>query len=485
MPKSLTHRGGGYRTTLLLGSLAAALVASIIAFPDKALQASLEGITIWWNIVFPALLPFMILTELLLGFGVVHALGTLLEPLARLLLRLPGTGGLALAAGALGGFPSGALFTAKLRGRKLLTRDEGERLLALSHLASPVLIVTVIGTGFLHSPRLGLLLAGAHYGGALLLGFVLPRQKKPAGERAPGQPASADGAGDAGGAADGAAAEPALTHAGPGDARGHAVRADAPAPGRGGEAAPVKRRGAGSGDSGAPLWRQAAGSLARARSEDGRAFGQLLGEAVTASVQSLMVIGGYIMIFSVIIHMLTMPNMLQAAGGLLGLPVGPDLLHHLASGLFELHLGAHAAAGEQALPQSIKLALIAAFLGFGGLSSHAQALSAAYGAGLRYLPFLMARLLHACFSYLLVLLSWRFTSGLFPAVSSGRQTLEVSGTLPPIAETGERFLFSSLSVWMPAFAQLGLLLLVLAAGCILSYALHAVAQRRLHAGPKA
>ncbi|MFB7812949.1 hypothetical protein ACFC0X_02090 [Paenibacillus chitinolyticus] len=483
MPKSLTHRGGGYRTTLLLGSLAAALVASIIAFPDKALQASLEGITIWWNIVFPALLPFMILTELLLGFGVVHALGTLLEPLARLLLRLPGTGGLALAAGALGGFPSGALFTAKLRGRKLLTRGEGERLLALSHLASPVLIVTVIGTGFLHSPRLGLLLAGVHYGGALLLGFVLPRQKKPAG--APGQPESADGAGDSGRAADGAAAEPARTHAGPGDARGHAVRADAPAPGRGGAAAPVKRRGAGNGASGAPLWRQAAGSLARARSEDGRAFGQLLGEAVTASVQSLMVIGGYIMIFSVIIHMLTMPDMLQAAGGLLGLPVGPDLLHHLASGLFELHLGAHAAAGEQALPQSIKLALIAAFLGFGGLSSHAQALSAAYGAGLRYLPFLMARLLHACFSYLLVLLLWRFTSGLFPPVSSGRQTLEVSGTLIPIAETGERFLFSSLSVWMPAFAQLGLLLLVLAAGCILSYALHAFAQRRLHAGPKA
>ncbi|MGE6227264.1 nucleoside recognition domain-containing protein [Paenibacillus chitinolyticus] len=472
MPKSLTHRGGGYRTTLLLGSLAAALVASIIAFPDKALQASLEGITIWWNIVFPALLPFMILTELLLGFGVVHALGTLLEPLARLLLRLPGTGGLALAAGALGGFPSGALFTAKLRGRKLLTRGEGERLLALSHLASPVLIVTVIGTGFLHSPRLGLLLAGVHYGGALLLGFVLPRQKKPAGAPTPGQPESAAGAGDSWGAA------------AAGAAAGRAVRADAPAPGRG-EAAPVKRREAGSGASGAPLWRQAAGSLARARSEDGRAFGQLLGEAVTASVQSLMVIGGYIMIFSVIIHMLTMPDMLQAAGGLLGLPVGPDLLHHLASGLFELHLGAHAAAGEQALPQSIKLALIAAFLGFGGLSSHAQALSAAYGAGLRYLPFLMARLLHACFSYLLVLLLWRFTSGLFPAVSSGRQTLEVSGTLPPIAETGERFLFSPLSVWVPAFAQLGLLLLVLAAGCILSYALHAFAQRRLHAGPKA
>ncbi|SEF56576.1 sporulation protein [Paenibacillus sp. UNC499MF] len=484
MPKSLTHRGGGYRTTLLLGSLAAALVASIIAFPDKALQASLEGITIWWNIVFPALLPFMILTELLLGFGVVHALGTLLEPLARLLLRLPGAGGLALAAGALSGFPGGAHFTAKLCRRKLLTHGEGERLLALSHLASPVLIVTVIGTGFLHSPRLGLLLAGVHYGGALLLGFVLPSQKKPAGAAAPGQPESADDAGGSGEAAGGAGAEPARTHAGPRGARGRAWPADAPAPGRG-EAPAAKRREAGSRASGAPLWRQAAGSLARARSEDGRAFGQLLGEAVTASVQSLMVVGGYIMIFSVIIHMLTMPEMLQAAGGLLGLPVGPDLLHHLASGLFELHLGAHAAAGEQALPQSIKLALIAAFLGFGGLSSHAQALSAAYGAGLRYLPFLMARLLHACFSYVLVLLLWRFTSRLFPSAPSGRQTLEVSGSLAPSGGTEEWPLLSFSGVWMPAFAQLGILLLVLAATCVLSYALHVCSQRGLHAGPKA
>ncbi|MFS0839397.1 sporulation protein [Paenibacillus sp. 1P03SA] len=485
MPKSLTHRGGGYRTTLLLGSLAAALVASIIAFPDKALQASLEGITIWWNIVFPALLPFMILTELLLGFGVVHALGTLLEPLARLLLRLPGAGGLALAAGALSGFPGGAHFTAKLRRRELLTHGEGERLLALSHLASPVLIVTVIGTGFLHSPRLGLLLAGVHYGGALLLGFVLPPPKKPAGAAEPGQPESADGAGDSREAAGGAGAEPARTHAGPGEARERAWRADASAPGRGAEAPPAKRRGEVSRASGASLWRQAAGSLAHARSEDGRAFGQLLGEAVTASVQSLMVVGGYIMIFSVIIHLITMPEMLQAAGGLLGLPVGPDLLHHLASGLFELHLGAHAAAGEQALPQSIKLALIAAFLGFGGLSSHAQALSAAYGAGLRYLPFLMARLLHACFSYVLVLLLWRFTSGLFPYAPSARQTLEVSGTLAPAARAEEWPLLSFSGVWMPAFAQLGILLLVLAAACVLSYALHVRSQRALHAGPKA
>lgn len=43
--------------------------------------------------MFPALLPFLIITELLRGMGVLHGLGALMEPLLRALLRLPGAGG--------------------------------------------------------------------------------------------------------------------------------------------------------------------------------------------------------------------------------------------------------------------------------------------------------------------------------------------------------------------------------------------------------
>ena len=33
----------------------------------------------WWEVVFPSLLPFFILSELLIGFGVVKFVGLLLE----------------------------------------------------------------------------------------------------------------------------------------------------------------------------------------------------------------------------------------------------------------------------------------------------------------------------------------------------------------------------------------------------------------------
>ena len=63
------------------GALAGLVVVSIILFPDKAFQSSLEGLTIWWKLVFPALMPFLIMTELLIGFGVIQGTGVLLEPL--------------------------------------------------------------------------------------------------------------------------------------------------------------------------------------------------------------------------------------------------------------------------------------------------------------------------------------------------------------------------------------------------------------------
>ncbi|MED4609598.1 sporulation protein, partial [Paenibacillus validus] len=94
-------------TTLLLGASALALVISIILFPDLAFQSSLQGLQLWWKLVFPALLPFLILTEMLRGLGALHALGVLLEPLFRILFRVPGIGGFVMAIAFTAGMPAG------------------------------------------------------------------------------------------------------------------------------------------------------------------------------------------------------------------------------------------------------------------------------------------------------------------------------------------------------------------------------------------
>jgi sporulation integral membrane protein YlbJ len=343
-------------TTLVLGSLAALVVVSIILFPDKAFQSSLEGLTIWWKLVFPALLPFLIMVELLIGFGVIQGTGVLLDPLMRVIFRLPGVSGWALASGLIVGFPSGAKITATLSEKKLISRDETERITALSHLCSPLFLIMVVGIGFLHSAKLGLVLAIVHYATAILTGFLM-RLSKVSQQPSDVQLVS-------------------------------------------------EHKSSGS------IWKLALSSMRQAYLHDGRAFGKLLGDAVLSSVQTLMLIGGYMMIFSVLINVVTITHLTEAIKPLISfllrfLNVHTDTSPQWIMGLMEIHLGAYSWSHVQGVSLLPQMALISAFLGWGGLSAHAQVAGFHQKTEARYRFFFQSRILHAVLAFVGTILLWK------------------------------------------------------------------------------
>ena len=65
---------------------------SMILLPEPSFKAAERGLTVWWEIVLPALLPFFIAAELLMGMGIVHFMGVFMEPLMRPLFNVPGIG---------------------------------------------------------------------------------------------------------------------------------------------------------------------------------------------------------------------------------------------------------------------------------------------------------------------------------------------------------------------------------------------------------
>ncbi|MDR6883815.1 nucleoside recognition domain-containing protein [Bacillus sp. 3255] len=345
-------------TTLVLGALTALVVVSIILFPDKAFQSSLEGLTIWWKLVFPALMPFLILTELLIGFGVIQGTGVLLDPLMRRLFRLPGISGWALASGLIVGFPSGAKITATLHEKKLITRSDTERVTSLSHLCSPLFMVMVVGVGFLHSAKLGILLAIVHYITAAITGILMRMFQSPV-------QSSEDG----------------LT-----------IQTELVPPG--------------------PIWKHAICTMRQAYLHDGRAFGKLLGDSVLTSVQTLMLIGGYMMIFSVLINVLTITHLTDAlrplTAALLGfMNIHTDTAPLWIKGFMEIHLGAYAWSQAQDLALLPQMALLSAFLGWGGLSAHAQVAGFQQHTDARYSFFFQSRLLHAVLALVFTILLWK------------------------------------------------------------------------------
>lgn len=345
--------------TVVLAVLTAALVLSILLFPERAFQSSLGGLTIWWTIVFPSLLPFLMLSELLSGFGAVRGLGTLLEPAVRLLFRLPGIGGWVIAVGAVGGLPLGADAASKLRLEQRVSREEGERILALSHVASPFFILTVLGAGFLHSPEAGAAIAIIHYASAIGMGLLLRiLWRTPSGTAA-------------------------------------AIQAP-PIP-----AKPKKS-----------LIVRALSDMHAARLEDGRSLGKLLGDSVSNAIQTLMMIGGTMIVFSVLLGVLDtagivglLADAVSAAVPALSSPA--DSVRSVLSGLLELHIGTNRLSASGGMPDAAAAAFIGAALAWSGAAVHLQIQTAVRHTDFRYKSFLLSRLLHAGLAVLLTFALWR------------------------------------------------------------------------------
>lgn len=344
---------------LSIVAICAGIIAALMAaYPNETLQSALRGLAIWWEVLFPALFPFFVISELLLGLGIVHFFGKLLDPLMRPLFRLPGIGGFVVTMGYISGYPVGARLTAQLREQRLVTRTEGERLVAFTTTSDPIFLIGAVSVGFFHHAALAPLLAAAHYGGGLAIGFLMRFY----------------GASEQAGKAVRSEAQPSLPHR-------------------------RERR-----------WRAALKAMHEARLLDGRHGGKLLQDAVQSALRLMIVVGGLVVFFSVVMEMLTRAGLVQAlmeatraVFGWFGLPAA--LADAGIYGLFEVTLGAKAAGSADAGLMH-RAALAAWVLSWGGLSVHAQIASLLSGTDLRYMPLLLSRLVHGFLSAALVYLLW-------------------------------------------------------------------------------
>ena len=129
----------GRISAIVWAAAAVLLTLSLVIYPQAAVQAAKDGLNLFLNVVFPSLLPFFILSEIMLGLGVVHFIGVLFEPLMRPLFNVPGEGAFVLSMGLAAGYPMDAVITSRFRKQGMCSKVEAERMLAYSNTADPVL----------------------------------------------------------------------------------------------------------------------------------------------------------------------------------------------------------------------------------------------------------------------------------------------------------------------------------------------------------
>ncbi|MCM3131933.1 nucleoside recognition protein [Paenibacillus polysaccharolyticus] len=386
MTVSSEVRSPGLARTVFLSTSAFMLVVAIVASPKEAFDASIQGLDIWWKIVFPALLPFLMLSQMLTAFGFTHALGVLLEPLMRRLFRLPGHTGFVLAVGMCGGFPTAVDAVSRLLKDQQMTARQAVIITAAAHFANPMMILLVVGGAFLHNPAAGYFLLIIHWisgwiAAAVAIRFIPASRKK---NLVPDSISSNKAV---------HSLSPAQNQAETNKKQLHPLAQNS-----------QKLR----------IGSRMLLAAREAHSRDARGFGKLLGDTVSQAVQVLMLTGGYIIVFAVFIRLLS----LYLTPGI-SVAVWPSVL--------ELHLGTYHISKTANAP-ALLMAFLAGALGWGGVCSHLQVSSMLRTAipGLHsMLFFIIVRLGHGLTAFILTLWLWEPFSRYSTEVSTTWQTTAV------------------------------------------------------------
>lgn len=145
------------------------------------------------------------------------------------------------------------------------------------------------------------------------------------------------------------------------------------------------------------------------RRKDGRSFGTLIGDAVKNSMNLIFLIGGFIIIFSVITTILKISGILAFVSKFICLifpflNLNPDMVSSVIVGMLEITNGINLCAAID-MPIVYKLMTISFMIGFGGLSVNAQVLSVIGDCNLRFGLYSIIKLFQgaaaAVFTYLL------------------------------------------------------------------------------------
>jgi len=144
----------------------------LLKFPQEVLSASRDGLMIWFNNVLPALLPFIVIVNILTALNVVNYLATWISPIMNILFKLPGAGGFAFITGLISGYPMGAKAVGDLWHEKKINTYEAQNLLTFCNNAGPLFIIGVVGVGMLGNRRIGYILWLGHISAAILVGFI-------------------------------------------------------------------------------------------------------------------------------------------------------------------------------------------------------------------------------------------------------------------------------------------------------------------------
>lgn len=144
----------------------------LFIFPSQSLEGAKKGLLLWFQIVLPTLLPFFIVSNLMVALSITDSFSLFLYPILKHIMPIHKNGCYPIAIGLLSGYPIGAKACSDMVSLGKISPTEGQFLLTFCNNASPMFLLNYV---FLQSLKQGKhiwVFMGILYLSAFLSGYL-------------------------------------------------------------------------------------------------------------------------------------------------------------------------------------------------------------------------------------------------------------------------------------------------------------------------
>jgi len=148
------------------------LFVLLLTFPSASLDGAKNGLMLWFETVLPTLLPFIIVSNLMIKLNVTNCLTTILYPVFGKIFGVSKPACYPIVLGMLSGYPVGAKACADLVTTNQITVQEGQYLLCFCNNASPMFVLSFISIHCLGLPNKAYWILGIIIVSSILTGYL-------------------------------------------------------------------------------------------------------------------------------------------------------------------------------------------------------------------------------------------------------------------------------------------------------------------------
>lgn len=161
-----------YKLQIFITFSLAIISVFFITNSSHYLNVVLEGILLYGTKILPSLLPFLFVTKILSNFDFIFYICSKFKHLTKFLFNTPQISFYIFFMSIISGYPVGAKLTSEFYENKIITKEDAQKILSFCSTSGPLFVIGSVGVGFFASSKIGILLFICHILSSVINGII-------------------------------------------------------------------------------------------------------------------------------------------------------------------------------------------------------------------------------------------------------------------------------------------------------------------------